>query len=73
MKPPTQWEYRVETLGTFWNGPKDEALENLLDEIGEEGWEVFSIENPTNSNKVRIVAKRPLDPSTRRRRSWPAG
>ncbi|UCH59894.1 MAG: DUF4177 domain-containing protein [Anaerolineales bacterium] len=71
MKPPTQWEYRVETLGTFWTGTKDDVLEIFLDEIGEEGWEVFSIENPPNSNKLRIVAKRPLAQAARRRRSWP--
>ncbi|HSF80175.1 MAG TPA: hypothetical protein VLA49_03015 [Anaerolineales bacterium] len=71
MKPPAQWEYRVETLGTFWSGVKDELLEALLDEMGEEGWEVFSIENPPNSNKLRIVSKRPLLQTTRRRRTWP--
>ena len=71
MKPLTQWEYRVDTLGTFWSSPKDEQLAALLDELGADGWEVFSIENPPNSNKLRIVGRRPLDPVTSRRRTWP--
>ena len=71
MNPTVRWEYRVESLGTFWSGPKDEQLQALLDELGEEGWEVFSIENPPNSNKLRIVGKRPLAQPARRRRTWP--
>jgi len=71
MNTTVLWEYRVESLGTFWSGPKDEQLQALLDELGEEGWEVFSIENPPNSNKLRIVGKRPLALPVRRRRTWP--
>jgi hypothetical protein len=72
MSPSTQWEYRVLTFGSAWSGVKDEELEVLLDDWGEQGWEVFEIAPITNSSKVRITAKRPLTTSTRRQRSWPS-
>ena len=54
-----QWEYFVETVGSAFSGPKDEALEEILSELGEDGWEVFSLEQLENSPKIRIAAKRP--------------
>ncbi|MEW5867942.1 MAG: DUF4177 domain-containing protein [Chloroflexota bacterium] len=71
MTDIVRWEYRVATCGSALSGAKDEELEVLLDAWGEEGWEVISVHNPTNSNKVRIVAKRRLDSTTRRQRTWP--
>lgn len=72
MSESSRWEYRVETLGSFWSGVKDEDINAALDEWGEEGWEVFFVHQPVNSNKVRIVGKRPLSStSSRRKRSWP--
>jgi hypothetical protein len=71
MADKTQWEYRAISAGSFWNEPKDEDLESLLNELGEEGWEVVSVFTRYGSNKVRIVARRPLSSDTRRRRSWP--
>lgn len=71
MAETIQWEYRVESLGSFWRGVKDSEIEALLDEWGEEGWEVFSLEKPYGSSQVRIVAKRPLSESARRYRGWP--
>jgi hypothetical protein len=38
----TQWEYRVQTVGGFFSGVKADALEELLNEWGEDGWEVVS-------------------------------
>jgi hypothetical protein len=73
MAEMPQWEYRVETAGTFWNGPKPEELAEFLDTLGEEGWEVFSILNFPNSEKLRIVARRPLPGGARRRSRWPEG
>ena len=55
----TQWEYFVETVGSAFSGPKDDALEEILNELGDEGWEVFSMENLSQSPKIRIVARRP--------------
>jgi hypothetical protein len=71
MSEFAQWEYRVETVGSALSGPKDEDLTAFLDEWGEEGWEVISAYNPTNSSKVRVIAKRPLARSRSRQRTWP--
>lgn len=65
------WEYQVDTIGSALHSPKDEELEILLNEWGEDGWEVISIITPTGSNKIRIVARRPLTEVNRRRRNWP--
>jgi hypothetical protein len=71
MAETTQWEYRVISAGTFWTAPKDEDLEGLLNELGAEGWEVFSIYTQHGTNKVFIAARRPLSSAARRRQSWP--
>lgn len=71
MADANQWEYTVFSLGSIWRGPKDEDLEALLNELGEQGWEVVSSYTITNSNKVNIIVKRPLTASTRRMRSLP--
>lgn len=64
-----QWEYRFETLGSAFTRPRDEQIEDLLNEWGEEGWELvnFSVE----SNKIFLLARRPLTQTTRRQRSLP--
>lgn len=66
-----QWEYRVLTIGSIF-GTKDEAIETMLNEWGEEGWEVTHVYTPEGSGKVTMVAKRPLTRSTRRERSMPS-
>jgi len=66
-----QWEYYLESFGSFWSRPKDEELAAILNELGEEGWEVFAFYQAPSSNKVTIVAKRPLSQAARRRRDWP--
>jgi hypothetical protein len=71
MADINQWEYRVVSAGTFWTKPKDENLEAILDELGEDGWEVISVFSQYGSNQVRVVAKRLLSGETRRRRAWP--
>jgi len=71
MAENTQWEYRVESFGTFFTGKKDEELEAALNEWGMDGWEVISARGIENSSKIVILAKRPLTASTRRRRSQP--
>jgi hypothetical protein len=71
MTKTTQWEYRVESMGSAFKTPKDEEIEEVLNDWGENGWEVISFEiHP--SNKISLVAKRPLDTATRRRRSLPS-
>lgn len=66
-----KWEYRVETVGTFWSGVKADVLQVLLNEWGEEGWEVVSTHILENANKVNVIAKRPLTERVRRMRSMP--
>jgi hypothetical protein len=64
-----QWEYRVQTVGSFWAGVKADELEQLLNEWGEDGWEVVSTHILENANKINVIAKRPLTDRSRRRRS----
>ena len=66
-----QWEYRVQTVGSFWIGVKADELEQLLNKWGEEGWEVVSTHILENRNKINVIAKRPLSSTTRRFRSMP--
>ena len=66
-----QWEYRVQTVGGFFTGVKADALEELLNEWGEQGWEVASTHIIENANKINVIAKRPLTRNARRERSMP--
>lgn len=63
-----QWEYRVQTMGGFFQ-TKDELLQNTLDEWGAEGWEVINVYAHHGSDYVTAVAKRPLTERARRARS----
>lgn len=65
-----QWEYRVQTIGSFF-GTKDDLIQETLDEWGAEGWEAINVFTPENSGKITIVAKRPLTDRVRRLRSVP--
>jgi Domain of unknown function (DUF4177) len=67
-----QWEYRVQTVGAFFSGVKAEELEDLLNEWGEDGWEVVSTHIIENANKINVIAKRPLTDRVRRERSRPS-
>lgn len=66
-----KWEYRVQTVGGFWTGVKAEELEQLLNDWGEEGWEVVSTHILENQNKINVIAKRLLTREVVRRRSMP--
>lgn len=71
MDETPKWEYRVQTFGGAISGPKDDAFTIALDEWGEEGWEVISVHNLDSSQKVRVVARRPLTRAARRYRTLP--
>ena len=71
MAETTQWEYLALSVGSFWSMPKDEDLESMLNELGEQGWEVVNAFTQRGNNKVRVIAKRPLTARSRRQRSWP--
>jgi hypothetical protein len=64
------WEYRVQTIGSIF-GTKDELVEAVLNEWGEEGWEAVNVYTPYGSGKITLVAKRPLTDRVRRLRSMP--
>ncbi len=66
-----QWEYRVQTVGSFFGGVKADELEQLLNEWGEDGWEVVSTHLLENTSKINVIAKRPLTRDVRRARSLP--
>lgn len=67
-----QWEYRVQTVGSFFGGVKPEALEQMLNEWGEDGWEVVSTHILENTSKINVIAKRPLTNQVKRMRSMPS-
>jgi hypothetical protein len=71
MSEPVKWEYRIITVGGTFSQPKDDEFEATLNEMGEEGWEVVAVHNLESTNKVRVIAKRPLERRTQRRRNWP--
>ena len=67
-----QWEYRVQTVGGFFSGIKAAELEEMLDDWGEDGWEVVAAHIIENANKINVIAKRPLTDRVRRERSRPS-
>ncbi len=71
MSELSMWEYRAESIGSTWSGLKDEDLQAILNEWGEEGWEIISAFPISGSNKIKVLAKRPLTERNRRQRSWP--
>jgi hypothetical protein len=71
MAESNQWEYLAMSVGSFWSMPNDEDLEIVLNELGQDGWEVVSTFAQRASNKVRVIAKRPLSADRRRQRNWP--
>jgi hypothetical protein len=66
-----QWEYQVLTSGGALKRTSDADLAELLAGWGEDGWELVSVTSIEGSNKVLMVAKRPLTRTTRRQRSMP--
>lgn len=71
MSENKKWEYRAMTLGSTFSNPKDAEIGELLNEWGEEGWEVIVAHHLEGSNKIRIIAKRETAHSIRRRSTWP--
>lgn len=71
MSEKERWEYRVFTWGSAWKSNKDEDLEALLNEWGDEGWEVISAQHGPSSEKVKLIAKRQLTSARHRERRWP--
>jgi hypothetical protein len=72
MSELSLWEYRAETIGSTWSRLKDQDLEAVLNEWGEEGWEIINAFATSGSNKIKVIAKRPLSERGRRQRNWPS-
>jgi hypothetical protein len=66
-----QWEYRVLTVGSVFNGAKDGQVEATLNEWGLEGWEAVNVYTSISSSKATLVAKRQVTTASRRMRSMP--
>ncbi len=71
MADSVQWEYIVQTVGSLIRSPKDEEVQELLNAWGEEGWELVAATPMTNSFALKLVGKRLLTSSERRRKSMP--
>ena len=67
----TKCEYHVYSLGSILRAPKEEEVTELLDEWGEDGWELVSAVRGESTNRLTLIAKRPLTTASRRRRSMP--
>lgn len=68
MTTTAKWEYKIETFGTTFRRPKEFEIQETLNQWGIDGWEVVQYHQPQSSNKITIVAKRPLT-GTRQRQS----
>jgi hypothetical protein len=71
MADRVKWEYTLQIVGASWKGTRHEEVLEALNRLGDEGWEVFSVENLEHSSKVRVVAKRPLPSPIWRHQGWP--
>ena len=69
--PNPQWEYRVDDFGGALRAIKKEELQAQLNAWGEEGWEVVFVFFFEGSERVRVIAKRPVTRAARRRLSMP--
>lgn len=62
------WEYRVKSFGNAWKSAKPEEINEELDILGAEGWEVVSsCFNPGGS--IMVIAKRLLTDANKRRKT----
>ena len=49
----TKWEYQIYSLGSILKSPKDEELVELLNEWGENGWElVLAVRGESTNRRV---------------------
>jgi hypothetical protein len=71
MADLTQWEYRVQTLGSTLHEVKDKEMYAMLNSWGQDGWELVNAVY-IGGNKVKLVARRQLTSDERRRRSYPS-
>ncbi len=57
-----KWEYRVLYEGRHWrHSVTHSALEPLLNQLGEEGWEVVTCHGTQDGRIERVILKRPKE------------
>jgi hypothetical protein len=67
-----KWEYHVEVLGSFWDAPGPDEVQQFLTESAEEGWELVELAPVQNRNKMMLILRRPVDSRRpRMSRGWP--
>lgn len=57
MRP--QWEYKVLDMPLDMFGKPGERLQQTLNELGSEGWELVSALRPSATEPTRLFLKRP--------------
>lgn len=61
----TKWEYKSFTRQFRTEQPYDQNVAAWLNELGADGWEIFRMETPFNSDYTEqyfiLLAKRPVD------------
>lgn len=71
MAEAATWDYCVFTVGGVIREVKDDEFEALLNSLGEQGWEIISVTPLQNTNRLKVVGKRPLSATVRRHRTRP--
>jgi hypothetical protein len=67
-----KWEYHVEVLGSIWDAPGPDEVEQFLTESAEEGWEFVQLAPVQTRNKMMLILRRPVEGRRKRvPRSWP--
>ncbi len=65
--------YRVEVIGGGLRGANPDQLEALLNELGEEGWQLHSLAHQPNSNRLWVVlsaSDEAANPGRREKTGW---
>lgn len=72
MDTQDKWEYHVEEVGSFWSSARPEEMQELLNAMGRDGWMLVSACPMQNTNKIVLIARRPLASRPARHSPWPA-
>lgn len=56
----TRWQYKVEEVkGDIWGQIKSEVLEERLQRLGTQGWELLNVIRPVVTGPIQLFLKRP--------------
>lgn len=70
------YEYQVAEIGGAFRGPRVPELEDLLNAMAAEGWELAQVVTRHDSNRVWVIMRRDVARGQRRKsgnrpQSWP--